>query len=146
MRMPINTGMTLMVAEGEFGYQDVIDDFENASLIRGVTFNISSRENTLIRILQEMSENKDVKIITNIPNRYENYTSVQARNRARRNIDTYLQKLENSNNEMKVLFNFNNHSKIILTNNIAYIGSQNYSEESSNNIETGILFTNATIV
>ncbi|MGD9678725.1 MAG: hypothetical protein AB7V16_10330 [Vulcanibacillus sp.] len=39
----------------------------------------------------------------------------------------------------KVFFNFDNHGKIIMTNNVVYVGSANYSEESENNIEFGII-------
>ncbi|MGM0970834.1 MAG: hypothetical protein ACQEWR_19950 [Bacillota bacterium] len=34
---------------------------------------------------------------------------------------------------------FNNHAKIIMTNNIGYIGSANYSSESANNFEAGVI-------
>ena len=38
-------------------------------------------------------------------------------------------------------FNFANHAKIIGTENILYIGSANYSDESSDNIESGTIIT-----
>lgn len=36
-------------------------------------------------------------------------------------------------------FNFNNHAKIIGTENVVYIGSQNFSVASKNNYEAGII-------
>ena len=36
-------------------------------------------------------------------------------------------------------FNFSNHAKIVGTENIVYIGSANFSNESKNNIESGII-------
>lgn len=40
-----------------------------------------------------------------------------------------------------MLFNFTNHAKIIGTENILYVGSANYSDESIDNIESGTIIT-----
>lgn len=40
-----------------------------------------------------------------------------------------------------MLFNFTNHAKIIGTENILYVGSANYSDESEDNIESGTIIT-----
>lgn len=37
----------------------------------------------------------------------------------------------------EVYFCFSNHAKIIMTDNIAYVGSSNFSEESADNFELG---------
>ncbi|MGO1581355.1 phospholipase D-like domain-containing protein [Senegalia sp. (in: firmicutes)] len=41
-----------------------------------------------------------------------------------------------------MFFNFKNHGKIIMTNNVAYVGSANYSDESRHNIEFGFISRN----
>lgn len=146
MQIELMEGISLVVSQGEYGYQEVIDDFENASIIRVITFNISKRHRQLVNQLQELSKVKDVKIITNIPSRFPRYTSRRARSTANQNIDVYLDVLGSEDNTLATLFNFNSHTKIILTENIAYIGSQNYSEESVDNIETGVIIRNAQIV
>lgn len=40
---------------------------------------------------------------------------------------------------MSAFFDFSNHAKIIMTDNVAYIGSANYSDESKANYESGVL-------
>lgn len=63
------------------------------------------------------------------------------KNAAKKKIDVYLSKLkpDSISEKAKVFFNFDNHGKIIMTNNVVYVGSANYSEESENNIEFGII-------
>ena len=48
-------------------------------------------------------------------------------------------KPEDIGGKVSVFFNFDNHGKIIMTNNVAYIGSSNFSEESKKNIEFGFI-------
>lgn len=40
---------------------------------------------------------------------------------------------------MSAFFNFSNHAKIIMTNNVIYWGSANYSDESKGNYEYGLI-------
>lgn len=63
------------------------------------------------------------------------------RKTARRNIQIYIAKLnpENFSGNFLPYFNVHNHAKIIGTEDIVYIGSANFSNESADNIETGIL-------
>lgn len=128
-------------SKGELGYQEVLEDFKNAEEIIIVTYNISERQNFLIKSLADTPLETKISIFTNIPSRWENYYRESYRNAARRKIDIYLAKLKpNSIGEkVSVFFNFENHGKIIMTNNVVYIGSANYSEESKNNIEFGII-------
>lgn len=131
----------------EINYEEVLNDFKNAKKIRILTYNISKKSysNILIDKLKEVSADVDVKIITNIPSRYKNYYSGYSGNKAkkkyRQNFTSYLDKLnpENFQSNPYVAFNFTNHAKIIGTDNIIYIGSANYSDESKNNIESGTL-------
>lgn len=130
--------------KNELGYQEVLDNIQNASWITIVTFNISERNTYLLNCLKKAPESADIKIITNIPNRWEKYyesKKVNYREIAKRKISVYMTKLkpEDIAGKMSVFFNFDNHGKIIMTNNIVYIGSSNYSEESKNNIEFGFL-------
>ena len=63
------------------------------------------------------------------------------RNIARENIHIYISKLdpEHFPGVFKPYFNSHNHAKIIGTENIVYIGSANYSNESADNYESGVL-------
>ncbi|NFA44459.1 hypothetical protein EXM65_18335 [Clostridium botulinum] len=140
-RISIHDDVELIFAKDECSYTEVINDFSNAQIIKIVTYNISSENSKLIKEISKLADKKEIDIITNIPNRYVSYYSEYARKRARKNIISYTKQLNPEKFESKVssYFNFNNHSKIILTENIAYIGSANASNESCNNYECGVI-------
>lgn len=128
-------------SKGELGYQEVLDDFKNAEEIIVVTYNISEKQSILIRKLADASSETKISIFTNIPSRWDTYYKDTYRNAARKKIDIYLTKLnpDSIGDKVNVFFNFDNHGKIIMTNNVMYVGSANYSEGSKNNIEFGII-------
>lgn len=129
----------------ELNYEEVLNHFPCASIIRILTYNISrnQQDDKLLNALKET--NADVQIITNVPSRMERYYNSDAGNHmrmtARRNINAYISKLnpENFQNGFVPFFNVHNHAKIIGTEDIVYIGSANFSNESANNIETGVI-------
>ncbi|MCR1900052.1 6-phosphogluconolactonase [Irregularibacter muris] len=128
-------------SKDELGYQEVLDDFKNAEEIIIVTFNISEKQSLLIQQLSETSSDTEISIFTNIPSRWDTYYGDSYKNAARKKINIYLTKLkpDSIGQKVSVFFNFENHGKIIMTNNLAYVGSANYSEESKHNIEFGII-------
>jgi hypothetical protein len=130
-----------VLSKDEIGYNEVLNDFDNSNEIFILTFNISANGDNLISRLKELDSEIRVHIVTNIPQRYGSYYGDSARNRARQNIKIYLNKLSPKTFEAQIMpfFNFNNHAKIITTDNIAYIGSANFSDESLNNFESGII-------
>lgn len=131
--------------EGELNYKKVLEDFSHAKTIRIVTYNISKNQrlDKLIDALKHTSA--DIQLITNVPSRMPEYYNTNAgqhmRNAAHANIQIYVAKLnpESFQGQFVPFFNVKNHAKIIGTENIVYIGSANYSNESANNIETGVL-------
>ena len=64
------------------------------------------------------------------------------------NIEVYLKKLnpESFPTAFSISFNFFNHAKIIGTENIVYIGSANFSNESKQNIETGVIIEDSAFI
>lgn len=125
----------------EIGYQEVLDDFRNTSYIFILTFNISENNDMLINQLKQVSDETTVEIFTNIPQRYEHYFSDRAREQARKKIKVYLEHLdpEKYQSIVNTHYCFDNHSKIIMTNNVVYVGSANFSDESKNNFESGFI-------
>ncbi|SDB01885.1 phospholipase D-like domain-containing protein [Eubacterium oxidoreducens] len=125
-------------------YQEVLDDFENAKKVRIVTYNISKKTNdgSNLKRLMDLPEGTDIQIITNIPNHWDTYFKGAAQ-KYRDSLELYLGKLNpelyNANNF--VGFKFDNHAKLIGTDNILYIGSANYSDESARNEEMGFITT-----
>lgn len=128
-------------------YQAVLDDFANAKQVRILTYNISKKSyrNYLIDAIKTLKKDVDVQIITNIPSRMNFYANSANGEKYKKNYQdtfiTYLERLnpENFPSNPVVGFNFHNHAKIIGTDNIVYIGSANFSDESKDNIESGVL-------
>lgn len=144
MEIPFTKG-TFVSYPGELNYKQVLEDFQKANTIRILTYNISGNYKN-DRLLSALSNtNADVQIITNIPARMAEYFMTEAgqrmRSNARRNIQTYITKLnpEKFPPGFVPFFNYYNHAKIIGTENIVYIGSANFSNESAQNIETGVI-------
>lgn len=145
-KVPMDNG-EVVVGKDYFNYREVIKDFSNAKNVRIVTYNISKKDykNELLDELKNLSSDVDLKIVSNIPSRMPCYYNSKAgdniRKNSKKNIGAYLDRLnpENFVPNTEVGFNFNNHAKIIATENIMYIGSANYSDESQSNIESGTI-------
>lgn len=135
------TQAKFVMTKGELGYGEVLENFATAEFIYIVTYNISKRDEALLEKLKKTSEETEIKVYTNIPSRFNEYTQQWASRNARSLINIYVAKLnpEKFNEKFKSYFVFNNHAKVIMTNNIAYIGSANYSSESANNFEAGVI-------
>jgi len=135
-------------------YQEVLDDFPNATTIRIMTYNISAKDNhdVLLERLKAARIDADIKLVTNIPSRFPRYYNSSAgkhmKNKARTNIEQYIDKLNPSSFDptFAPYFNFTNHAKIVGTENMVYIGSANYSNESRYNIETGVIIQDTTFI
>lgn len=132
---------------GQLNYQAVLNDFLNAKKVRVMMYNISKRNyrNELIDALKKLPEGTDVQIITNIPSRMQYYANSpkgqRFKDKYKETFLAYLDRLNPEHFESNPIvgFNFNNHAKIIGTENILYVGSANYSDESAGNIESGVL-------
>lgn len=135
---------------GEFTYQKVLDDFSNASFIGIVTFNISPRENShlLNALKQACQKGANATIVTNIPKRFPSYCGDKYAIAAKKMIELY-KRLLNPNKygmQLNTFFKFENHAKIIMTENIIYWGSSNYSDESKENFECGTISTDKELI
>lgn len=144
MELTFNEG-TFVSSSGELNYREVLNDFPTAKTIKILTYNISKnqRQDNLLAALK--NTNADIQLITNVPSRMPSYFNTPAgermRSSARDNIRIYVSKLNPDNfpSQFTPFFNVHNHAKIIGTENIVYIGSANYSNESVKSIETGVL-------
>lgn len=153
-----NTNIELIISstdrtDKEYGFRKVLDDFENAEWIYVVTFNISTAKDSkyLLSKLRKNEKAKEIILVSNIPREFndnsnydkEFYSFFELEKEAKKPwlINLYNNELDpkNFNSNFKSYFCLNNHSKFIMTNNIAYIGSANYSDKSINSIEAGII-------
>lgn len=144
----INENVKLIMTRDEFGYSEVLESLNTAKFIRVVTYNISKESDILIDKIEKLSESKDVIIVSNIPGRFKKYTSSYARGKAKMGIENYIERLnpDNYDANIRTFFNFGNHSKIIMSDTVAYVGSANFSDESKNNNECGILIRDKRVI
>lgn len=130
----VNNGQAVF-GKGEFTYQKVLNDFSSARFIGVMTFNISPRtDSSLLNALKRACLNgADATIITNIPKRFPSYYGVKYAVAAKDMIDLYKRQLDPAQYGMRLnpYFTFKNHAKIIMTENIVYWGSSNFSDESN---------------
>jgi hypothetical protein len=143
MTIPNVTG-EMILTKGECAYQEVLNGFKDASYVTVVTYNISKNQYGLLDQLCELAA--AVRVIAAIPGRLDAYFGYSAKAKylkknAADAIELYLKKLapEQFGPQASVSLCFDNHAKIIMTEKIAYVGSANFSEESANNWEAGII-------
>ncbi|QWI78333.1 hypothetical protein JG486_30150 (plasmid) [Bacillus mycoides] len=143
-----NVNGELILSKDENGYAEVIEDFPNASFITIITYNISSNSNDLLDKLHSLSNDKEVTVITQIPNRWNNYYNLAVKKKALTQMEQYCSSLDPDkfSCHLSTYFNQENHAKIIMTENIAYIGSQNFSDGSQNNFESGIIIRDPNVI
>lgn len=144
-----NVNGEIILSYQENGYQKIIEQFNDSSYINIVTFNINTFEPTteLIKELRKVKSSIPITLILNIPGRREDYINKRTRlidevavENAKKKIKYTLNVLERSKfGDLNIYFNFDNHSKLIMTDAIAYIGSQNFSDASKENFELGVL-------
>lgn len=137
-----------VMSKDELTYAEVIEDFEEASSIHILTYNISKDKSDLLKALKKCDEDTEICIVSNISGRWEKYFGEYYKSKARKNISLYKSKLSPAKiaEKAEVYFCFSNHAKIIMTNNIAYIGSSNFSEESADNFESGFISRDAEFI
>lgn len=133
----------------ESGFQKVLDEFPKAKFINIVTYNINTYETSseLIKELRKVDKSTPITLILNIPARREDYIDKKtgkidqnAVNNASTRIKYTLSVLEREKfGDLNVYFNFDNHAKLIMTEKIVYIGSQNFSDASQDKFELGVL-------
>ena len=127
--------------KGEYGYEEIIQKLPEAKFVIIVTYNISNKREALLNLLNNIPKESKITIITNIPKRFEEYYSDRSRRAANDTINIYTSRLNPKafNQTVESYFDFSNHGKIVLTDSIAYVGSENFSDESKNNREFGFV-------
>lgn len=127
----IPTAAEVVLSQGEFGFEQVLDKFPTASTVNILTFSVSTKkDDRLLRRLREIPPEAGVRIITNIPSKY---------GRTWDTIKRYLRQLEPAKlgPNAQVYYNYDNHAKVVATDEIAYLGSGNFSSPDS--LECGLI-------
>lgn len=132
-----------------FSFDEVINDFTKASKIRVITYGISNKiDDYLIKNIQNLKSSKDIKIIVAIPS----YSYKEKNNKLDKvfleTVDNYLKILSQNSFNVPISIRINNlnHSKIIGTENMIYIGSQNFTYGSQYNYEAGVIIKDKELI
>ena len=139
-RLNFTGDFEFFISQNNLNFIDIIENLDRSKNLIIVTYNIFTKTNLILERLKLLENFEEIIIITNIPGRFEQYYGNQ-NEKARKEIQKYLDLLEplNFKTHVKVYFNFSNHSKIYLTDEVVYIGSGNFSDASKNNIEAGVI-------
>jgi len=142
---------SIIMTKGENGYDEVLEDFKSCNEIIIVTYNLASADSGLMSALTGVTTRETpprIRLVTNIPARWDSYRGPYPRKRYRDMLSSYLSCLDAASmpKTLEAYFNFNNHSKIVATENIAYVGSANYSERSQDNWECGSLLSDPIVI
>lgn len=144
-RLNLGEEAELVLTKESSSFKEVLASIETSNNICIATYNLSKDDEGLINLLKGLPANVKVRLVTNIPNRWSSYYYDNNKEAARKSIKGYFTKLAVSKFkcDIAIYFNFNNHAKIILTDKHGYIGSANFSTESKNNFEAGVLIRSA---
>ena len=146
---PIASGDAVF-GKQDFTYQRVLDDFQNTRFIGILTFNISPKaDSQLLQALKMACANgTNAVLVTNVPNRYPSYYDVKYEYPAKEKINLYKRQLNPHNFSLRLspCFTFKNHAKVIVTDNLIYLGSSNYSDESRDNLECGVVSSDKELI
>ena len=147
-KIKVTDEVAIVFTHNDCGYQDVLDTFDDAIWVDVVTYNLSSHDDRLLKMLRELPKTVDVRVITNIPKRFDTYYGDKPKSRFKTMLSNYRAFLapENFVADATSFFNVSNHSKIVMTDDLAYIGSANFSAESADNFECGVLFSSKAII
>lgn len=93
----------VVFGQNEYLYQRVLDDFKNTSFIGIITFNISTKpDSILLSLLKDACDNgSNAVIITNIPKRFSKYYKTTYALAAKKTIDMYKKCLNPQNYSMR---------------------------------------------
>ena len=128
-----------------YQYQEVLDDYSNAKNIRIITYNVSYDTNDpIFNKLFGVSDAADIKVIIGVPRfTFIDYNTGKRTYKAK-DVEKSLKSFDIAelNDRLSIAVCPYNHSKIISTENVCYIGSENYSDASRQNYEAGLLLYN----
>jgi hypothetical protein len=146
-RIIVSEEVEIILSFQESPLKEILTSFKDADFINIVTYNLSENSETLESIIEDMDREIEINVITNIPTRWDKYYPNQ-RDKAKKSIEGYMNLLDPKkyHESFQGYFNFNNHSKIFMSDKIAYIGSANFSDKSQDKFECGVIFKNPEVI
>jgi phosphatidylserine/phosphatidylglycerophosphate/cardiolipin synthase-like enzyme len=144
MDFSIDSSSRVVYSFGDCIFAAMLDLLPSAKWIDIATYNISKDDLTLHQLLANECAGITVRFITKIPSWFESYYKPVYAANFKKLFDLYHRRLDPKLYKCKLepFFNVHNHSKLIITDQAAYIGSANFSPESSQNYECGVIYRN----
>lgn len=133
--------MPIVVSSDRINYESLLPVFATAKRVWIVTFSFElTKSNVLWQALQSIPKNSSLMIIACIPECAMNFHRTDEGESAAR-IARYYKALDPSNFTCRteILLNHHNHSKIILCDRKAYVGSANFTMGSASSFEAGFV-------
>lgn len=140
-KIELPEGTRLVITKDEHGPQEVYDRLPSARTAFIVTFNLPKAGGALLDALERATQLESLRLITNIPNWWVSYFSEKAKKKARTDIQSSIERLKTlaERDGVEIYFTRKNHSKIYVLDDVGYVGSSNFSDESANNVEAGVI-------
>jgi hypothetical protein len=134
-------GARLVITKDEHGPQEVYDRLPTARTAFIVTYNLPKAGGPLLQALERATQLESLRLITNIPSWWSSYWGESAKKKAREAIQSSIARLNTlaKRDGVEIYFTRRNHSKIYVLDDIGYVGSSNFSDESANNVEAGVI-------
>jgi len=136
----LTEGARVVITKDEQGPQEVYDRLPTAEAAFIVTYNLPKAGGPLLRALEGATNLKSLRLVTNIPSWWATYWG-DARRKARDAIKSSIERLDGlaARDGVEIYFTQRNHSKIYIVDDIGYVGSSNFSDESAKNVEAGVV-------
>jgi hypothetical protein len=135
--------MKLRCSHGVHGLQPLLEKLPSAKRVMVLTYSLDTNpKSSLLEGLHKLPEDCLLTVITNVPGRWSSYSEKQAVKMAER-FDSLLENLtpDNFACASEIYFSFSNHAKVLIVDDIAYVGSANFTEASARNFEAGVIIT-----
>lgn len=131
-------GVDIELTYKEYGFQEVRETFPTAEYVYISTFSLPMKKDSPILLaLRDVPPNAKIVIVCGIPRGVNSLRYAEFLDSVHLRPDD-----ANARENFKVYFLKQNHSKIIATNQVAYIGSANFSQDTKNHFEAGVIVRN----
>ncbi|WP_148712930.1 phospholipase D-like domain-containing protein [Corallococcus sp. AB030] len=137
----LSEGAKLVITKDEHGPQEVYDRLPTASTAFIVTYNLPKAGGPLLTALEGATQLESLRLVTNIPNWWASYWRDGPKLKAREAIKSSIDRLNTlaTRRGVEIYFTRRNHAKIYVVDDIGYVGSSNFSDESASNVEAGVI-------
>ncbi len=135
--------MKLRCSNKEHGFEPLLEKIPAAKRVTILSYSLDENPKSYLwETLHKLPAASDLTVITNIPGRWDSYGRNQT-SKMKDRFDAYLDNLAAEKFEcaFEVYFSFNNHAKVLVVDDMAYVGSANFTEASAQKWEAGVILS-----